>query len=229
MSSELRLVDRIIKEVRGFFEHHGVKDESNLKLILREMLNNAVEHGNKSQENKTVTCKISRLEGKRFRIDVQDEGEGFEYKNLDPRLPEDPKQIRNRGFSLIDTFSDEIVFNKPGNKITVYVTITDEVVFDSHEENGTVVITPSGSLTASIADQFREFLQKLHEAGTDHFRFDFKQVEDIDSVCLSVLIVLSKTVTREDRNHQLEIVNANKDLVMLFKLTRMDELYTIII
>ncbi|UCH95977.1 MAG: ATP-binding protein [Candidatus Aminicenantes bacterium] len=238
LSSELRLVDRTIAESVTFLKNSGVRDDSNFKLVLREMLNNAIEHGNKNIIEKKVSCTITNLNpgqnslahvSKRFRIDVQDKGAGFNYHDLDFTLPEDPKQIRNRGFSLINAFADEIRFNEPGNKISVYLTFTQGTTFDIQEEKekGSCVITPSGNLTAVVADQLREMLRELFDTGNREFSFDLKHVEDIDSICLSVLIVLYKTLTKSDNHYRLEIINVNEDLVNLFQLTRMDEIYII--
>lgn len=235
ISSELLLVDQVITEAVKFLEGYNVPDESKFKLVMRELLNNAIEHGNKQMIEKKVSCRITCLpspspsqngQSKRFRINVQDEGPGFDYHTLDFGLPEDPKQIRNRGYLLINAFTDEIRFNKTGNKVSVFISFTNETRF-ALEEDGTRVIIPSGNLTAAIADQFREMLLALHKQGTHQFKFDFKHVEDIDSVCLSVLILLCKTLAKENQNYKLEIVNANKDLINLFQLTRLDEIYLI--
>jgi anti-anti-sigma factor len=236
ISSELLLVDRAITGAVKFLAGYNVPDESKFKLVMRELLNNAIEHGNKQMIEKKVSCRITRLpspppsqngQSKRFRIDVQDEGPGFDYKTLDFSLPEDPKQIRNRGYLLINAFTDEIRFNETGNKVSVFISFTNETRFALEEEDGTRVIIPSGNLTAATADQFREMLLALHKHGPHQFKFDFKHVEDIDSVCLSVLILLCKTMAKENQNYKLEIVNANKGLINLFQLSRLDEIYLI--
>jgi anti-anti-sigma factor len=236
LSSELLLVDRAIIEVVTFLEGYNIPDESKFKLVLRELLNNAIEHGNKQMIEKKVSCRITRLpspsssqngQSKRFRIDVLDEGPGFDYNALDFSLPEDPKQIRNRGYLLINAFTDEIRFNETGNKVSVFMSFTNETRFALEEEDGTRVIIPSGNLSAAIADQFREMLLALYKRGAHQFKFDFKHVEDIDSVCLSVLILLYKTLAKENQSYKLEIVNANKDMINLFQLTRLDEIYLI--
>ncbi len=227
ISSELRLVDRIVLEAREFLKEFDVNGDSDFKLALREILNNAIEHGNKNNTDKKVTLTINHLDSKRFLMDVLDEGDGFDYNTLELSLSQDPKQVRSRGFSLINTCCDEIAFNEKGNKITAYVTFTDETRFKITEQDGTTVITPSGNLTAHAAEKFQEKLVQLHEKKIHNITFDLENVEDIDSVCLSVLILLAKTVTKHDETPHLTIRNANKDLIHLFHMTRMDDIYKI--
>ena len=234
LSSEMRMTDSVIQESHAYLRQYGISEFSSFKLVLRELLNNAIEHGNYNMTERTVKCRIEHIGGKRFRITVEDEGQGFEYDNLILTLPEDPRQIRNRGFALINAFADQIEFNDKGNRVTVYMTYVEETTFNVVDENGRQVIVPSGDLTAATAEKFRVNLIRMLDKGHTHYRFDFKHVEDIDSVSLSVLIIFAKTlstsskITDNKKKKKLEVVNMNKDLVDLFHMTRMDRLYNII-
>jgi len=227
--SDSNQINRVIEETHIFFHQLviGTSELSNLNLVLRELLNNAIEHGNKEIHEKKVQCSVEHLGRKRFKIIVQDEGNGFDYEDIDWEIPLDPRQTRNRGFALINTFADQVKFNDKGNQITVFMSLSRETEFEVTRDGDFHIITPAGDLTSAVEKKFRSTLDSLLEEGITHFRFDFQFVEDIDSVSLSVLIVFSKMVTKLEEQ-ALEIVNLNEDLKKLFELTRINRVFNII-
>ena len=120
-SSDMGLVDRVILECERHFKRRGSSASFELRLVLRELLINAVEHGNHKLCERKVTCQVDSRKGNRFRLVVEDEGCGFDFKSLDMSMPENPLQIRNRGYAMISHFSDYLEFNDAGNRITAYV------------------------------------------------------------------------------------------------------------
>ncbi|QTA90488.1 ATP-binding protein [Desulfonema magnum] len=227
-SSEMHLVDRVIQTCRDYLKRFDVSDFSHFRQAFRELLLNAVEHGNLKIADRVVMCSIEHLDKWQFRITVEDEGDGFDYKSLDMKLPSDPHQIRKRGYALINTFTDRLEFNNKGNRVIAYISIPEMTTLSICEENGWQVITPSGDLTASIADRFRAVLVRLLDQGYGQYCFDFTHVEDIDSVALSVMIVFSKMLAQKNPDKKLKIVNAGKGLTELFHMTRMDRIYIVI-
>lgn len=47
ISSDMRLIDRLILDAKKYLEQFNISDFSEFRLVLRELLINAVEHGNK--------------------------------------------------------------------------------------------------------------------------------------------------------------------------------------
>jgi len=228
LSSEMKLVDNVIRESQRFLKQCDISEFSGFKLVLRELLNNAIEHGNYNIPERLVLCRIEHIADKRFKITVQDEGKGFDYDELVMTLPEDPRQIRNRGYALVNAFSDQIDFNDRGNHVSVYITFIEETVYNVMKKNDWQIIIPSGDLTAATADNFRIRLIEMLDKGHERYRFDFKHVSDIDSVSLSVLIIFARTLSSKEDQGGLEVVNMNPDLQELFHMTRMDRLYNIV-
>lgn len=120
-SSDMLLVDKAVKECGNCLTLLGMQASFRFKLVLRELLTNAVEHGNRMVFRRLVSCRIDCSDKNRFKIIVEDEGCGFDYESIDMKLPEDPLQVRNRGYALINAFSDCLRFNIAGNRITAYV------------------------------------------------------------------------------------------------------------
>ena len=88
-----------------------------LSLILRELLNNSVEHGNKFDQDKNIVCEV-RFINSVIEITVIDEGEGIEI-DVDLMLQESPStevNHRNRGFKILKKMDFELMI--AGNKIT---------------------------------------------------------------------------------------------------------------
>lgn len=223
----MRMVDHIVHECHEFFKKYNVTSFSNPKLVLRELLINAIEHGNHNIVESKVTCTVEHIESYRFKITVEDQGDGFNYKSLSMELPENPDQLRNRGYALLNVFSEKIEFNDKGNSIIVYINLNPETEYKVESSGEGKIIKPTGDITASTADKFRIILLGLLKDNNKMYRFDFKNVEDIDSVSLSVLVCFAKMTGEKGKNATLEIINANKDLVSLFKMTRMDKKYRI--
>lgn len=227
IDSRMVNVDRIIREADAFLESQGVAICEEFKIVTRELLINAIEHGNLKKSERRVSASITRSGGDLYEIRVQDEGEGFAYRDLDMSIPENPLQIRKRGYPLINEFSEKISFNDKGNEVTVLVRINRETRFDIIQENGIYVIRPTGDITATVADNFRLILQEAVEMGQSRFRFDLGQVVDLDSISLSVFVILYKMLAAAEAPLHLELINVNGDLMNLFHMTKMDRLYTI--
>ncbi len=228
-SAEMKLIDRLIKELKEVFPGFG--DESSfspLRLLMREMLINAVEHGCHKNPGLCVSGLVRRIADMRYLVTVEDEGDGFDYKSLNFRLSGDSTQFRSRGFPLINALSDGIEFNEKGNSVTVYITLQESTNFSVQEEGGTVKVVSSGSITASSSDKFREVLLDLLNKGYRKISFDMEKVEDIDSVGLSSFIILARNIMeKHGKDSSLEIFNASEDVKRLFEMTMLDKLFKI--
>ncbi|MBU1249135.1 MAG: ATP-binding protein [Proteobacteria bacterium] len=228
IGSELYLVDKIIEEAKAFVRSQGAEDTGGLILVLRELLNNAIEHGNHKDSKKKVEATVERIGPLRFKVTVADEGEGFDYKDLILKMSDDPTQLRNRGLPLVNAYCDELSFNAMGSQVEAYLTVPAETGFDLSEEDGWKVISPTGDITASVAEQFRSLLVALVEEGYLKYRFNLAKVMDIDSITLSIFVVFSNMLEKKGEEYALEIVAANADIEDVFNLTRLNNKYSFI-
>jgi serine/threonine-protein kinase RsbW len=83
----------------------------NLAIAVTEAVGNAIIHGNGRNPEKTV--KISfRIDGEFLKIDVQDEGSGFDLRSLsDPLLPENMMKESGRGIFILKSLMSEVHFS----------------------------------------------------------------------------------------------------------------------
>ena len=112
----LRKVEKLVDEISA--EYQISSDiYGNILIAALEAANNAILHGNKLDENKMVNIEIIKEE-KSLKIQIEDEGNGFDYKNIpDPTAPENIENVNGRGIFLMEKLSDKIEFSKNGARV----------------------------------------------------------------------------------------------------------------
>jgi serine/threonine-protein kinase RsbW len=86
-------------------------------ISLTEAVNNAIIHGNRKDESKTVKIQLSQAKG-HIAIRVSDEGRGFDYQSIpDPTAPENLTKVGGRGVFLMQQLSDRIHFHDNGRTV----------------------------------------------------------------------------------------------------------------
>jgi anti-anti-sigma factor len=225
--SDLAKIEEILGESRGYVRSLGIAETSSVRTVLRELLLNAVEHGNRGDRKKSVSCEIEPLAGNRFRVTVQDEGEGFDFASLRFELA-DPNQERQRGLILVNSFADEITFADGGRSVTAYLTVTGRTRYlATRDADGYQRISPTGCITAATAADLKQTLLDLFQKGHRDYRFDMAEVEDIDSVGISVMIALSNSLKAEQGETRLEMIHVSEECKELFRIIRLDSVYKI--
>jgi serine/threonine-protein kinase RsbW len=94
-------------------------ERSNLFVALDEAFVNAVKHGNHNDPTKMVRI-TAELSSKEARFTVEDEGEGFNVRDIpDPCDPSNLFKTSGRGVLLIYNIMDEVQYNERGNRLTM--------------------------------------------------------------------------------------------------------------
>jgi anti-sigma regulatory factor (Ser/Thr protein kinase) len=135
--SEIRTVAGILQKTERFVAGRGWENPNDLLLVLRELLLNAIVHGNKGKSEMMVKTLIEDAGEGRFRIEVEDEGEGFDFLKVPTKLPDDPKELSRRGYLLISALSERISFEDKGRRISVTVNLKEskDSVFEEEKRN----------------------------------------------------------------------------------------------
>ncbi|TWT77056.1 anti-sigma F factor [Posidoniimonas polymericola] len=113
--AHLPLMDEILAELKN----HGWdgRDYFGVQMALEESLSNAIRHGNKLDEQKTVEveCKLS---DQAFWIRIKDEGQGFQPEKVaDCTTSEGLACHGGRGMMLINAYMTRVEHNEAGNCI----------------------------------------------------------------------------------------------------------------
>lgn len=110
IKSSFKEVDKCVRSILILMGNHkSLSDESILfkvSFVLRELMNNSVEHGNHFDISKLITCKIY-YEVPNLIIEISDEGNGFKQDNRYNNLNFD-KRERRRGLKLIEDLNFKV-------------------------------------------------------------------------------------------------------------------------
>src|SRR5882762_1186819 len=101
-----KLINDICSELKVNEDHYG-----NILVALTEAVNNAIQHGNKGNPEKTIDIKLISSGEESLSFTIEDQGEGFDYHNLpDPTAPENIESPNGRGVFLMKNLSDKVEF-----------------------------------------------------------------------------------------------------------------------
>ena len=88
-----------------------------IRLALEEGLVNAVMHGNKQDESKSVRVE-AKVTGKSTQITIEDEGSGFIREGVpDPCCKENLLKPSGRGILLMEAYMDKIQYTRGGRRV----------------------------------------------------------------------------------------------------------------
>ena len=108
------LVDKVSAEMGLSEDHYG-----NVLIAVTEAVNNAIIHGNKYSEEKSVLISVKKGE-KEIVFTVSDKGNGFDFNNLpDPTAPENIEKPAGRGMFLMKNLSDGVEFDNAGSTVRI--------------------------------------------------------------------------------------------------------------
>lgn len=120
----LEEMDQVTATLLAAMDVHGYPDERirKMKIVLTELLVNAIMHGNNRDTAKRVVVGHT-IDRYRMVISILDEGTGFNPKTIpDPTLPENLEKPCGRGLFIVRHYVDSIEFNETGNRVTVSLT-----------------------------------------------------------------------------------------------------------
>lgn len=115
-TQNIRLVERVIDDV---CDQYKVNEDryGNILIAVTEAVNNAIQHGNHNNPEKSVTITYN-IDPSSITFFINDEGNGFDHKNLpDPTAPENIDKISGRGIFLMKNLSDNLQFSDNGKQV----------------------------------------------------------------------------------------------------------------
>jgi serine/threonine-protein kinase RsbW len=122
LPSGIESIEKAADETGEFARRRALGDEMAyaIDMAVRESVANAVKHGNKLDESKSVQVRIEDLDD-RVEITVRDFGEGFNVDDVpDPTDPEHLLKTDGRGILFMRSFMDEVEWSESeGGGLTV--------------------------------------------------------------------------------------------------------------
>lgn len=110
--------------VNGLLEAMGERGWSptemfRVQLAYEEAIVNAIRHGNRFAEDKTVDV-IMQCDGEEILIQITDMGQGFDPSTIpDPRDEDRLEVPGGRGVMLINELMSQVCYNEQGNQVTM--------------------------------------------------------------------------------------------------------------
>lgn len=117
---ELKRVEQFLSRI---FEENQLPQKCFNKVLLciSEAVINSIEHGNKNDSRKKVDIEINCMEGN-ISIVVHDEGEGFDYTQVDdPTLRNNIKKEAGRGIHIIKSLCSHVEFRNEGKSVKINI------------------------------------------------------------------------------------------------------------
>ena len=99
------------------------------------------------------------------------------------------------------------------------------MIIEEQNINGAVLVgVHEKRLTASVSAEFKQAMGDVIDKGCPHLVVDFSGVEFMDSSGLGALVAVRKMV---DSEGSLKLCGINEQVMSLFKLTRMTQIFDI--
>ncbi|HET7113179.1 MAG TPA: ATP-binding protein, partial [Pyrinomonadaceae bacterium] len=122
LPSRIDTVATAAAAVAEFLNRSGFSEEASfgIDMAVREAVTNAVVHGNRKDENKTVDVTL-KSSPDAVEISVHDQGAGFNPEDVpDPTAAENILKASGRGIFFMRSFMDEVDWSiRPGGGTTV--------------------------------------------------------------------------------------------------------------
>lgn len=116
-SSCMNNIDDACKKVTNYL-HHEIENIDpelfSINLVIREGLTNAIRHGNHRDKNKEVRFFLALKKGPSLYIEIEDQGEGFDWRRYTEGLPSHEKD-HGRGIPIMAAYFDRYFYNDRGN------------------------------------------------------------------------------------------------------------------
>ncbi|MEL6897016.1 MAG: ATP-binding protein [Planctomycetota bacterium] len=110
-------------------------DMFRVQLAFEEAIVNAIRHGNKLADDKTVQVEMD-CDHDQIRIQITDQGDGFDPGDVpDPRQDDLLEVPGGRGVLLINEIMSDVSYNDIGNQITMVKVRGDDAEDDDAEED----------------------------------------------------------------------------------------------
>lgn len=120
--SDVTFVDYAVELLRTLLRYYGHRNPTPLLVVARELLKNAVVHGNQNDMRVPVHLRVEAADSARCRVVVEDSGRGFDTRGVTGRSVRAlATGSAQHGYEIIQAFAGELEFSERGNRVTAVV------------------------------------------------------------------------------------------------------------
>lgn len=205
-----------------------------VEFVLREIFNNAIEHGNEFNAKLFVDYSIF-IDQQGIKLEAKDEGSEFEIsKDFNFNKFEDITQNRNRGLQTIRDLGFSIEISK--GKTSVEYTFGENEIYKFEEEKIMELKYDREVLTIIlnenlIAPNIKDIVERCNEVTNNISEeikiicIDLNNTRSIDSMGITFLIGLYKTLAK--RGLKLRVTGVSDSILNLLKVMKLDTVFEI--
>ena len=223
ISSEIQLVDKVLDCLESGIQNLESSQLFALKLIAKELLCNAISHGNQNKIEKSVTCIFIKLSNQ-FLLQIEDQGEGFDIDQINWEISEDASNPRNRGLAMVNHYADSIEFNSTGSKISAWFKTTQQTQFELIKQNDCILLSVIGNLGVSNISELERYLNQCMDFDIN-IHIDIGQVFEIDSMAIGALLSFGYNFKSKETTHKIKLLNIQKEIEILLNFVHANKFY----
>ena len=130
IQAKVENIRETVNDILDYFDKvYGQLNETThfeLKVVINELLINAIKHGSKENEDKYVKVAAVLKNNEYAQLVIEDEGDGYDTTNAgqyptDSAEPESIEELseNGRGIFIVRNLCDNITVNQKGNKVIV--------------------------------------------------------------------------------------------------------------
>jgi anti-sigma regulatory factor (Ser/Thr protein kinase) len=119
--SRLSAVEPVCVQLRALLKKHELLQRCfAVEIAARECLNNAILHGSPGREKSMVGFAM-RIGRKLIRVQITDQGGGFNWRRRRHREWPAGSEVNGRGLIVSGMYAQRMVFNRRGNQVTLWI------------------------------------------------------------------------------------------------------------
>lgn len=225
-ASMLSSIDRAVEDTVTMIPSLKEYDTGLFIQVIRELLLNAIEHGNKNIAEKKISYDVEMISPGRYTISVEDEGHTLKPEHLEITSEMIADSPRKKGLVIIHNCCDNISLDESTGAIKAVITLPKKLVWEVNRSDGLFEVIPSRDISAATLITLKQYLREWIDSTIPVCELNLKSVTSLDSISLSLLISFSKDI-QSRTGKELVISNVNAELMMVFNLTQMKRLYSI--
>jgi anti-sigma B factor antagonist len=223
--SDVAEVDSICQAARKRLESQGqTASVFAVDLLLREFLNNAIFHGNRSDIHKRVQVGM-RIGRKWLILWIGDEGTGFDWRMM-RRDPPGGSAATGRGLLIGTQYAQRMRFNRVGNRVILWIgkTAKKEIKMDTkapeiERDGGVTRVTLQEKLTAADVPALQPALKQELADGVREIIFDLTRTVSLDSTGIGLLIATNNSMAQIQGT--IRLINVSADILKLLQSMRL--------
>ena len=118
--AQVENIEHMCARAKEFLVSKNITTESfAILLVVREMVNNAVIHGSQLNPHMQVRVVLTLDEHGVLHIQIQDQGNGFDWQSrLQSEVP-DSEGCSGRGIRIVQCYADACTYNPSGNIVQI--------------------------------------------------------------------------------------------------------------